>query len=510
MVLILLAIFFHSSSFAIETDDTVLGQKNFSHYMGPTYPILKIDFYKKSMSFDDKEYYSNYINHKVQNEIFLLNDYFSGEFSQGLSCPDYQYFALKDDIHFYIRLISLSYLDQALNEYGYNLKRLGAENICFSNPKNLIQKCDAKSSMMKNFVKNALKISKNEIQYIPFEQGKKSSVESWIKEIKFDFPKYLSQRLVKDNCLAGKCETPAGVKSKLNIVCNEHKKLFLSICSEADQNFGLSYIPELHFSLTSRPTFLSQQNSYFSGCLKRFIESNSLKEYKVNSLKQVFKYKIDENLRKGKLQGELFRIGELSEIHKKGLREIFKGSIQKAPLKNSITMKDDIRPKFEKIILPAYIEKKTKKIIKKKREILKVKAIEKESAFYIAAKFRKKFDANQVKVDMKKFKYDYTFDLAYLRTYGATINKFSSLKSLKDMKHYDNLGSKDAPIPLKFLKFLIENEKHQNLFNIIQVLGEQFFVENNIDKVESKLEKVSIENSHSTGNQWQISILKAD
>ena len=510
MVLILLSIFFHSSLFAAQTDDTILGEKNFTHYIGPTYPILKIDFYKKSLSFDDKDYHSNYMNQKVQNEIFHLNDFFSGEFSQGLSCPDYQYFSLKEDIHFYIRLITLSYLNQALNEYAYNLKRLGANQVCFSNPKKLIQQCSAKSPMMKNFVNNALKIAKNKTQYIPYEQGKKSSVSSWIEQVNLEFPKYLSQSLIKENCRGSECETSLGVIKNLQGICNEQKKLFLRVCSETDQNFGLSYISELFFSLTSIPTFLSQQNSYFEGCLKRFIESNASKEYKTNSLKQVFKYKIDENMKKGSLHGDFFRIGELSEIHKKGLREIFKASSKKNLSKKTLIAIDQPKPVFEKIELPTYTKKPPKKIVKKKKQRIMTKPIEKVSAFYIAAKFRQKFDANQVKVDMKKFKYDYTFDLEYLRTFGATINKFSSLKALKDMKRYDNLGTKSAPIPLKFLKYLIENEKHQNLFNIIQILGDEFFVENNIDKQVSKLEKVSIENSQSTGNLWQIIILKAD
>ena len=78
------------------------------------------------------------------------------------------------------------------------------------------------------------------------------------------------------------------------------------------------------------------------------------------------------------------------------------------------------------------------------------------------------------------------------------------------MKKFDKLGSRKAPVPLSFLKFLILNEKHQGLFNIVLVLGEQFYVTNNIDKNISRNESelVKLKNDAETNFKWQIYIIK--
>jgi len=69
------------------------------------------------------------------------------------------------------------------------------------------------------------------------------------------------------------------------------------------------------------------------------------------------------------------------------------------------------------------------------------------------------------------------------------------------------LGAKEAPVGLVFLKFLIDTDNHQGLYNVVNVLGEKFYVNNDF---ESKTEPVLVElkNDKSTDNRWTFTLLK--
>ena len=76
------------------------------------------------------------------------------------------------------------------------------------------------------------------------------------------------------------------------------------------------------------------------------------------------------------------------------------------------------------------------------------------------------------------------------------------------MKKYDGLGEKKTPLRLLFLKYLIDNNYHQGLYNIISVLGESFYIKNDIDE-ETDPYFIKIQNYFSTNNQWQIYVMKS-
>ena len=95
-----------------------------------------------------------------------------------------------------------------------------------------------------------------------------------------------------------------------------------------------------------------------------------------------------------------------------------------------------------------------------------------------------------------------------MKIMGPKIKDFSSLKSLKAMKKFDKLGTLKSPIPLKFIKFLIDNKLHQNLFNIINVVSDKFYIFNDIDPDNRKTDLILIRNDISTNFKWHLKILK--
>ena len=75
------------------------------------------------------------------------------------------------------------------------------------------------------------------------------------------------------------------------------------------------------------------------------------------------------------------------------------------------------------------------------------------------------------------------------------------------MKKLDKLGMIDAPMPLKFLKFLIEEKMNQNLFNLNLVLGEKFFVKNDIDNGVDEPIYIRLFFDASNKSLWQLQVL---
>ena len=81
--------------------------------------------------------------------------------------------------------------------------------------------------------------------------------------------------------------------------------------------------------------------------------------------------------------------------------------------------------------------------------------------------------------------------------------------ALKEMKTFDKLGSEEGPVPLLFLKYMIDMQEHTGLYNLINVLGDEFYVSNEIDSAfKPDSEKVKLINDESTGGKWQLYILR--
>ena len=76
------------------------------------------------------------------------------------------------------------------------------------------------------------------------------------------------------------------------------------------------------------------------------------------------------------------------------------------------------------------------------------------------------------------------------------------------MKDFDKLGEKSAPMRLLFLKYLIDNNYHQGLYNVLAILGEKFYVKNDLVKKDSKAYRMQIQNDESTNNRWQLYLFR--
>ena len=160
---------------------------------------------------------------------------------------------------------------------------------------------------------------------------------------------------------------------------------------------------------------------------------------------------------------------------------------------------------IKKVLQP----KKEKEKTSKKRVVVKKKP--KKSHFLISAQALEEFSMDRVDIDMLKFRYDYLFNSKMLDYLEQQMPKFFSREGLEEMKNFDSLGSKKGPVPLLFIKYLIENDKHQGLFNLIDVIGDQFYVRNNIDdeSIANENDFVRLEFRGDAATAfWQLSIVR--
>ena len=117
-----------------------------------------------------------------------------------------------------------------------------------------------------------------------------------------------------------------------------------------------------------------------------------------------------------------------------------------------------------------------------------------------------RFQLKESDVDMEKFSTEYPHIKRLVKAISGPLKDYQTRKALNDMKKYDKLGSKAQPVRLLFLKLLIDQESHTGLWNIVSVLGDKFYVINDLDKKKFPV-VIKLHNSAATDNRWQVTIV---
>lgn len=500
--------------FTLNTWATVipLGQKNIDHYTGPTGPLAV-----SGQRYYFLEDYNRkiYIEARIEPDFFELGDFFDNDFYTGVTCPNEIYEEHYEYLRYLNRLSALSYMFESMREY----ERLGSVfevKACGFNWEKIISSCQPRSEEMSIFTKMA-KVFLKDIDpvRVAFELTTKAAKIKRMNELKTERRSFVSQRIglsCEDNC---NDFNEVQLQSQLSSICLAEKDLFNKICSEKDSLYGLSKVPEAYRVLsqsTAMRSFISQGENYGPGCLRRFIDQTKGHEKNYSELKIIFSHMYQQNQDLSSTQykeGRLFPIGATREFREKGLVTIFKPEVKKlVPVVREEIPKVEPKVEVKKVEeKPKIVKKKSRPKKKKVKPVKKLPPKEKLSAFAVASNLQRKFGLEQVSVDMNKFQYDYIFGPKQVEKIEEKVLNFASFKSLKEMKDFDKLGSKTAPVPLKFLKFLIDRGQHQKIYNMINILGDSFYVFNDIDKKKT-ISLVQLKNDESTQFQWGISILK--
>ena len=506
--------FLLSLSINIKAEESRLGIQSIRDYSGADDSYVLFSKYENRLYFVDESEIDNHFNDHFSKELFSLNLFMQTEYKYALMCPDEDYKKLKNDLQYYIRILSMSYLFEALREYQYTSKKL--ENTsCKMNWRKFFDLCRPKTKRVENFIKYTKVFTKDlgEVS-LSLNEKPKDFKELWEQNIAQKKANELLGLQVlatckTSSCLKGDSELNKNVANR----CKEDQELLMKICSEDDELFGVSYSKAI-YPLLTRSHVINEiyEENIFPGCLRRYISENQKFEKKYPSLELIFQYFYSRFLNETDdryERGRLFSLGTLYRFHDKGLKEVIEEEVVVVKKISQEIDKDIEKPKFTPIELPKLPKKKKRKKIVKiiKPKVEKIKPKIKHSAFYQAVKLRKDTNAESVDVNMSNFSFDFVFTNDEKTKLAGLIEHFAKQKSLKDMLKYDKLGSFKSPVPLRFIKYLIDQGNHRYLFNIVMVLGNQFYITNDLDPNIDQVVLTKLINDKETNYRWQISIL---
>lgn len=488
--------------------ESYLGEKNLSEYSERWQPLVFQDIYRGRISFADEVFYQNFFGPYLFQPESDYSFFLRSELNGGMICSNELLSEHFDAIRFSYRLITLSYLLEGQWHMKLTSDHLKLKNGCQFDLGAWLKSCRPKSVDMKKFVSRLQSFMPKYDEHFPGDYRK----EHWWKEFKSRDYKWYSHYRLNADC-NGKCseeELPARFKK----VCEQDLQLMNQICSESDEIYGLSQNRDAYFLLgLSNIINTYNKRGEAMGCLRRFSEVMSHKEVRFEVLKQLFpslqtflRQKYQERF----LQGRVFFFGASKEFEEKGLKDFY---VKEQPMK--IEKGPQLPPELTEVPKKEAVKEEPKVTKAPKPEPAPkkepVKEIQKavKSAFLQAAEIRSAENLDMVEVDMLKLKYDYVFSLNMINTLSERLRTFMTREALQEMMAYDKLGTKEGPVPLLFIKFMIDMQEHQGLWNMLSVLGDKFYVSNEIDGAFTPApELVQLVNNESTGRQWQIYILK--
>lgn len=491
-----------------------LGEQKTPLYFGPLYPSTFFDDGTGSLVLEDKNFKDNYLNQEIQQEAFGLYHFWFKEIVEKSNCPDETLSENIDYIRYLYRLVTISYLFESLKINHKTSKELGAGNICSLSYNDVFGSCTPQSEDMKKFKERVYGKFVNEISRIKVQPFSKKEREHWMTD--FQHSTSLTTDPVHSRlhewCMGNKknCRTlpEKEIEVALGNFCKNDTAVIKQLCSEKDQFYGLSQVEKATDLIKSSNAFqLINQSGMGEECLRRYSKLFSSKEIPAYGLSRlyplIYAHLLKSNSRY--LQGELFLPGALKEFDMKGLSDFL--TALKPPKQEPAVIKPKPRPKAKPVVVIA-----PEPVVEKPVEVVSpppvpVAVEPKVSEFEKKTKLITEEAKAQFYLDMEAFRDDFEFTQEMIVELSAPMKKFQTRSALNDMKAYDLLGTKAAPVGLVFIKFLLDTENHQGLYNIVNVLGDKFYVVNDIEKKDNPV-YMWLRNDESTKNRWQIILLK--
>ncbi len=499
---------FSFSLFGSEYHDHALtGERstNESIYFGPHNPERVFDSFSGEIKFKDTKFQDEYLNDQISPKFFNLYDKWIDELPNVSSCPNFFFNKNINYIQYLYRLASISYLYELLMTLDLNLQTLSDQKLkCSTKWEDVFEKCQPQSKDMKLFIGRSKEVANKQDYLSKLKYMRPTELEKYINQIENEngleraMAKYKNNQSTKESY----------IKSYQNL-CDDSKKLINLFCSEKDSLYGASKVKRLNYTIQrSNAMSVINDGGHAFWCLKRYVNVHKNKEKQYDTLNMFFDLIFEKLQNEKEIQGKIFLSGALKEFDDKGLTDfLFEPPRPKKVIKVAKVQAPPL-PKKE-IVKPKIVKKVEKKVVpKKKEEPKKLNVFEKKiSYFYQAYRTFIKSGASVGLLDMREFKKDFVFTESMVSRLDGPLSYYETRDAISDMRKYDRLGYSDRPMKLLILKFLIDQERHQGLFNLQAILGETFYIENDIDKI-SKPIHIRLENNEFTGFRWQISFLK--
>lgn len=484
-------------------------------HSGVTSPmVLKHSNESKPIN-EDEQYIQSLVRSSIQDYPMTLSQFWFDDVMEESLCPNSELAENLEYIRYLYRLVTMSYSFESLKRLKKINDQLGLnQKNCSNQYADLFGQCKPKTDEMKKFHQRVYGKFVNEIEKVKYEKFNSKEVESWWKEFHRSIALSLDPVVsrINDKCLEDRMScrelNNTDLAKYVGEICLQDRTLIQDLCNEKDDLNGVSNSGKLSELIRQSNAFnLINKNGYGEDCLRRFAKISQNKERKYPHLSRLIPLMHSQLVKEKNRypQGDLFLPGALKEFDVKGLSDFLVALQPPKP-------KPVIKPKPK----PKPVEKKPEPVIvvaEQPKEVpVEVPAVveppkPKVSEFERALSDLKKFNSTRSEIDMDTFRTDFEFTPEQYSALEIPLKRFQTRAALVDMKTYDKMGSKESPIGLMFIKFLIDSDNHQGLYNIQAIIGEKFFV---INDFESKVEPVAVElkNDASTKNRWAITILK--
>lgn len=497
-------------------EQVYVGEKKTPNYYGPHDPRSTFNAEAGTLWSLDDQFRSSYLNNQVQTDAVELNNFWFKKIVDKSNCPDLTFGENSDYVRYLYRLLSISYLFESIKLNHKTAIEISAEkNICSLSFNEVFGKCSPKTEDMKKFYERVQGKFVNDISKIYVAPFGKKELADWYENFQRTTSLTIDPVFARlhDWCHANKMNcrnlSQEQIKHALGSICKDDQEMIQNFCSEGDSLYGISYADKATELIQGSNAFnLINRNGMGDDCLRRFVKVFATKELRYATLSRLFPLIHSSLLRSGSRfpQGELFLPGALKEFDQKGLSD-FLAALRPAKIAPKVVVvpKPKPRPKLTKkpIVVTKAEAPKPEPV---KMEIPeppkpKISEFETKEAELVSKKLE------SLSLNMEAFRDDFEFTQQMLDDLAAPIKKFQTRAALTDMKSYDNLGSADAPVGLIFLKYLIDTGNHQGLYNIVTILGERFYVNNDIEKKDKPV-FIELRNDATTRNRWQIILLK--
>lgn len=218
------------------------GEKDFDLYYGAMDIDYSFDESLSSVVFKETQIYNDYPNYLIEPKLIDFQTFFSKELAASLSCPSSEMTRMYDYLRFVNRLIAMSYLFEANQNYLETSAKLGNNKTCKIDWEKELESCQPKTSDMKLFIKSAKHILKEVKEpMIPVTHSIKKFQSSWINKFHMkDFQDPTHYRL-NTYCSGKNCSEYMNYEKALELLqasCEEDKTLFGRICSEEDSLYA--------------------------------------------------------------------------------------------------------------------------------------------------------------------------------------------------------------------------------------------------------------------------------
>jgi len=524
--LILFAVLFFSNTLVAKAplndlyQAVYLGEKSRGHYSGPLAPLGQLNSLDGSMVLLDDFFRENYGQHLIHEEIFRLSQMWMSDISDISSCPNHYLNQNLNYIRYLFRLLSMSYLFESMKQTNLTLHGLGFDrNSCSLSWHQTFSACKPAGEDMAKFVQRVQYRYLRDISQSDYVRMEKKEIGDWQKTFQQSQRTGKTESIVEQRILNWcqqkgiDCSTLSleDIGKSLADSCQFDRDLIQKICSEKDELYGLSSIDGMIDLLTqSNIIGVINTGGYGKSCIERYVQIFKKREDAQPYLETLFPVVRNHLAKKNSayLQGALFLPGALKEFDLKGLDNFLFVPEVTPPVAPVVVEAVEPAPV---IIVPMVVpEPVVEEVVPEPiPEPVVMPAPPKRSQFALSYDQLIETKKERVVVDMLKFKDDFIFTEKMTNALREPLQDYQTRDALSDMQKYDFLGTRVEPLRLIFIKFLIDNEMHQGLFNIIAIIGPQFYVINDIDG-EGAAVAVELTNDASSNYRWQLTLLRDD